>query len=132
MAEEKKAKSKLETSPYSPEFLEEMRQTLLQMKKELLRDVSKSVRSESDHLKYDVGDFYDHASQDRERELALTLSDRERERLFLINDALRRIDEGTYGICEVTGEKIGEERLRALPFTKLSVEAQEELEKSGY
>jgi DnaK suppressor protein len=132
MAEEKKAKPKPESSPYSPEFLEEMRQILLQMKRELLRDVSKSVKAESDHLKYDVGDFYDHASQDRERELALTLSDRERERLFLINDALRRIDEGTYGICEVTGEKIGEERLRALPFTKLSVEAQEELEKSGY
>ena len=47
----------------------------------------------------------------------------------MIDGALKRIEEGTYGICEVTGEKIGEERLRALPFTTLSVEAQEEIER---
>jgi len=115
---------------YSPEFLEEMKSKLLEMRRELLREVSRAVKEEYDHSRHDVGDFYDHASQNRERELALTLSDREREKLFLINDALKRIEEGTYGYCEITGEKIGEERLRALPFTKLSVEAQEELERS--
>jgi len=41
------------------------------------------------------------------------------------------VGEGSYGICEITGEKIGEDRLRALPFTMLSVEAQEEIEKEG-
>ncbi len=136
MAKENKSKTKSEkatssSDEYSPEFLEEMKNMLLEMRRELLRGVSKSVKEEFDHLKYDVGDFYDHASQDRERELALMLTDRERDRLFQIDDALRRIEEGTYGFCEVTGEKIGEDRLRALPFTKLSVEAQEELEKSS-
>ena len=116
---------------YPAAFLKEMQQMLLEMRKELLEDVSRSVKEESNHLRFDVGDFYDHASEDRQRELALTLSNRERDKLLLIDQALKRIDEGTYGICEVTGEKIGEERLRVLPFTTLSVEAQEEIERGG-
>ena len=127
-----KARSrKKELGPYEyPKgFLNEMQDMLLTMRKELLEDVSRSVKEESNHLRFDVGDFYDHASEDRQRELALTLSNRERDKLLLIDQALKRIEEGTYGICEVTGEKIGEERLRALPFTTLSVEAQEEIER---
>jgi len=116
---------------YSKEFLKEMKQMLLKMREELLEDVTRSVKEESNHLRFDVGDFYDHASEDRQRELALTLSNRERDKLTLIEQALKRVGEGSYGICEITGEKIGEERLRALPFTMLSVEAQEEIEKEG-
>ena len=116
---------------YSKEFLKEMKRMLLKMREELLEDVTRSVKEESNHLRFDVGDFYDHASEDRQRELALTLSNRERDKLTLIEQALKRVGEGSYGICEITGEKIGEERLRALPFTMLSVEAQEEIEKGG-
>ena len=116
---------------YSKQFLKEMQEMLLKMREELLEDVTRSVKEESNHLRFDVGDFYDHASEDRQRELALTLSNRERDKLMLIEQALKRVEEGTYGICEVTGEKIGEERLRALPFTMLSVEAQEEIERGG-
>lgn len=117
------------SSKYPVKFLREMKEMLLQMRKELLKDVTRSMKEESNHLRFDVGDFYDHASEDRQRELALTLSNRERDKLMHIEQALKRIEEGTYGMCEVTGEKIGEERLRALPFTTLSVEAQEELER---
>ncbi len=116
---------------YSKAFLNEMKKMLLNMREELLEDVTRAVKEESNHLRFDVGDFYDHASEDRQRELALTLSNRERDKLMLIEQALKRVEEGTYGICEVTGEKIGEERLRVLPFTILSVEAQEEIEKGG-
>lgn len=116
---------------YDPDFLEEMKTMLLDMRKALLKDVSRAAKEESNHLRFDVGDFYDHASEDRQRELALTLSNREREKLVLIDEALKRIDDGSYGICQVTGEKIGEERLRAMPFTKLSIEAQEEMERGG-
>ena len=127
-----KPKRKSNPNRYNVSFLREMKEMLLQMRKELLKDVAKSIKEESDHLRFNVGDFYDHASQDRQRELALTLSNREREKLVLIDGALKRIEEGTYGFCEVTGEKIGEERLRALPFTKLSIEAQEEMERGLY
>lgn len=125
-------KTKVDPNKYQPSFLEEMKEMLLQMRKELLKDVLRSVKEESNHLRFDVGDFYDHASEDRQRELALTLSNRERNKLVHIDAALKRIDDGTYGFCEVTGEKIGEERLRALPFTTLSIEAQEEMERGVY
>lgn len=130
----KTARSKKKVGPdeYDPSFLEEMKENLAQMRKELLKDVLRSVKEESDHLRFDVGDFYDHASEDRQRELALTLSNRERNKLVHIDAALKRIDEGTYGFCEVTGEKIGEERLRAMPFTTLSIEAQEEMERGVF
>lgn len=125
----KRRRKKLGPNEYNPKFLKEMKENLLEMRKELLKEVTRSMKEESDHLRFDVGDFYDHASEDRQRELALTLSNREREKLLQIDQALKRIEEGSYGICEVTDEKIGEERLRALPFTTLSVEAQEEIER---
>lgn len=128
-----KAKSR-RTNPkkYTKRFLAQMTAMLKEMREELLEDVTRSMREESDHLRFNVGDFYDHASEDRQRELALTLSNRERSKLHQIDDALKRIENGEYGFCEVTGEKIGEERLIAMPFTKLSVEAQEEIERGDY
>ena len=117
---------------YTKKFLNQMTVMLKEMRKELLEDVTRSMKEESDHLRFNVGDFYDHASEDRQRELALTLSNRERSKLHQIDDALKRIESGEYGFCEVTGEKIGEERLVALPFTKLSIEAQEEIERGDY
>ena len=87
------------------------------------------MRAESDHLKHDIGDFYDHASSDRDRELALMLADREREKLTYVDDALKRIDLGTYGICESCDEEIDKDRLLAMPFTKLCLSCQEDLER---
>lgn len=128
-----KAKSR-RTNPrkYTKKFLNQMTAMLKEMREELLKDVTRSIKEESDHLRFNVGDFYDHASEDRQRELALTLSNRERSKLHQIDDALKRIENGEYGFCEVTGEKIGEERLMVMPFTKLSVEAQEEIERGDY
>ena len=123
---------KTNTRKYTKKFLSRMTKMLSEMRRELLKDVVRSVKEESDHLRFNVGDFYDHASEDRQRELALTLSNRERSKLQQIDDALKRIESGEYGFCEVTGEKIGEERLMAMPFTKLSVEAQEEIERENY
>jgi len=111
------------------DWRDEIRLMLLQMRKELLQDVSQSMRAESDHLKFDIGDFYDHASTDRDRELALMLADREREKLTLVDDALKRIENGTYGICESCEEEIDKERLAAMPFTKLCLSCQEDLER---
>ena len=66
--------------------------------------------------------MYDIASAERDRELSLILGDRERERLASIQDALARLEDATYGMCEECGEPIGEERLKILPFTKVCVE----------
>ena len=106
----------------------EIYEKLLQMRKELVQGISQSIKAESNYLSFDVGDFYDYASGDRERELAHTLTDRERERLLQVEDALRRIEEGSYGICDICGIDIQEGRLLALPFTKYCFACQEDLE----
>ncbi len=115
--------------PDKSSWKDEMRDMLLQMRRELLEDVSQTVKAESDYLRFDVGDFYDHASSDRDRELSLTLTDRERDKLRLIDEALRKIEDGSYGICESCGDEIGEDRLRAMPLAKLCLSCKIDLER---
>lgn len=129
MATAKKATKKKTVKKTKTKWRDEIKALLLQMRKELLQEVSQSMRAESDHLKHDIGDFYDHASSDRDRELALMLADREREKLTYVDDALKRIDLGTYGICESCDEEIDKDRLLAMPFTKLCLSCQEDLER---
>ncbi len=129
MATAKKVTKKKSTKKPRKTWRDDIKEMLLQMRKELLQDVSQSMRAESDHLKHDIGDFYDHASSDRDRELALMLADREREKLTFVDDALKRIEQGTYGICESCEEDIDKERLMAMPFTKLCLSCQEDLER---
>ncbi len=108
----------------------EMREILLNMRKSLLGEIRDNVKEESDYLKAPAtGDIYDLASSERERELALLLGDRDREKLAEIDEALRRIEDGSYGYCEECGEKIGIGRLKAMPFTQLCVECKSKLEK---
>ncbi|HSC34090.1 MAG: TraR/DksA C4-type zinc finger protein [Candidatus Dadabacteria bacterium] len=130
MAKSKKAppKKKVTRKP-KKDWRDDVKKMLLQMRKELLLEVTQTMRAESDHLKFDIGDFYDHASTDRDRELALMLADREREKLTHVDDALKRIESGTYGICESCEEEIDRERLAAMPFTKLCLSCQEDLER---
>lgn len=105
-----------------PPFKKEMTQKLLDAKARILQEVSQKIKSESNLLKFEIGDIYDAASNERERELSLMLGDREREKLSEVEDALERIRAGTYGGCEECGEPIAEDRLRVLPFTRLCVE----------
>ncbi len=118
------------TKQATPDAMSEMRAILLNMRKSLLGEIRDNVKEESDYLKAPVtGDIYDLASSERERELALLLGDRDREKLAEIDEALRRIEEGSYGSCEECGEKIGIGRLKAMPFTQLCVECKSKLEK---
>jgi DnaK suppressor protein len=110
----------------SAKFKREIKKILTNMKEEILEDITKIIKSESDHLKYDVGDFYDSASNDRERDLLLSLNQRDRQKLIMIEDAIKRIDNGTYGKCPYGNEVIDEERLRAMPFTRYCVSCIEE------
>jgi DnaK suppressor protein len=110
---------------------EEIRELLLKMRKELIGEVKEKTRSESeaDH-KDDVGDIYDLATNERDRELNLLMSDREREKINEIDDALVRIDDGTYGTCEECGTDIPKKRLIIMPFARLCVVCKAELEKT--
>ncbi len=118
------------TKQATPGAMSEMRVILLNMRKALLGEIRDNVKEESDYLKVPAtGDIYDLASSERERELALLLGDRDREKLAEIDEALRRIEDGSYGYCEECGEKIGIGRLTAMPFTQLCVECKSKLEK---
>src|SRR5213075_109654 len=79
----------------------------------------------SDVCSSDLADIADRATSETERALELRARDRQRKLIAKIDAALVRLNEGTYGYCEETGEPIGLKRLDARPIATLSVEAQE-------
>jgi DnaK suppressor protein len=104
------------------------KQKLLEWRDELLAESSETIR----HLQEDTSaqpDIADRASAETDRAIELRTRDRERKLISKIDEALRRIDEGTYGYCEETGEPIGVKRLEARPIATLSLEAQERHER---
>lgn len=110
-------------------MLQEIKEKLLEMRKQILNEIAEIVKQEADPGKSDIGDIFDLAGTERDRELGLLLSNREREKLQAIDDALKRIEEGIYGICEECEKKIRLERLRVMPFARYCVECQSKIEK---
>ena len=107
--------------------LEHFRNLLLAWKRELMEEVDRTML----HMKDDAANFpdpNDRATQESEFGLELRTRDRERKLLKKIDSALSRIDDGSYGYCEETGEQIGLRRLEARPVATLCVEAQERRE----
>jgi DnaK suppressor protein len=112
------------------EKLEEMRGILLKIKETTLAEIQKSVRTGTQTTEGEPsGDIYDQASSERDRELDLLLGDREREKLRSIDEALDRIDDGEYGVCEECEEDIPLGRLKVLPFARYCVRCKADIEK---
>jgi DnaK suppressor protein len=103
---------------------------LLAMRKSLLEEITDGMKEGADETKKDIGDLYDLASSERERELNLILGHRDREKLAQIDEALSRITEGTYGVCEECGGKIGAERMKVMPFARMCIDCKAELERT--
>jgi len=103
------------------------RQRLLDLKRELLEN----VRDTSEHLRETeaASDPSDRATQEEEQAIERRTRDRERKLLKKIEEALVRIDDGTYGFCSESGEPIGVRRLLARPTATLTIEAQERRER---
>lgn len=112
-------------------FLERARENLLEMKTKLLGEIDSELRAEREGNKDEGMDTYDLASEERDREINFILSDRERVKLQQIDDALERLDDGTYGVCESCGLEIAEERLTAMPFTRLCRDCQQDQEREA-
>jgi DnaK suppressor protein len=103
------------------------RKKLLDWKEEILRssrDTLENLQESEQHP-----DLTDRASSETDRAIELRARDRQRKLIAKIDAALQRIEDGTYGYCEETGEPIGIKRLDARPVATLSVEAQERHEK---
>ena len=112
----------------SPQQTEHFKNILFSWKKMLMTEAEKTM----DHMKQDsskLSDPIDAATQEEEFRLELRTRDRERKLISKIDQALSRIDDGSYGYCEDTGEPIGIKRLEARPIATLSIEAQERHEK---
>ncbi|MEM7169536.1 MAG: RNA polymerase-binding protein DksA [Pseudomonadota bacterium] len=112
----------------NPTMREYFRQKLLNWKDELRRESGETIQ----HLQQESlhePDIADRASLETDRSLELRTRDRERKLIAKIDDALRRIDEASYGYCEETGEPISLRRLEARPIATLSIESQERHER---
>jgi RNA polymerase-binding transcription factor len=104
------------------------RRKLLNWREEILRSTKETLQ----HLQDDSeqhADIADRATSETERALELRARDRQRKLIAKIDSALERIEDGTYGYCEETGEPISLKRLDARPIATLSVEAQERHER---
>ena len=112
----------------NPLQLEYFRQKLQRWRSELLAESTETLS----HLKEESlsePDFTDRASLETERGVVLRTRERERKLISKIDEALMRIEDGSYGYCEETDEPIGIRRLEARPIATLSVEAQERHER---
>ena len=125
----RKAYRPTESEPFmNKKQREYFRKKLLAWKEEIVRESRETLQ----HLQNGdahVPDLADRASTETERSLELRTRDRQRKLVAKIDEALERIDEGTYGYCEETGEPINLKRLDARPIATLSIEAQERHER---
>jgi DnaK suppressor protein len=101
---------------------------LLAWKEEILREARETLQHLQDENS-NHSDLADRASSETDRAIELRARDRQRKLIAKIDAALQRIDDGTYGYCEETGEPISLKRLDARPIATLSIEAQERHER---
>ncbi len=112
------------------EKLEYFRMLLSNKLEELLNEAGKAVSGMSESKEDNYPDPTDRASHETDRNFLLRVKDRERKLIAKVKEALKRIDEGTYGICEVCGEDISEKRLEARPVTTYCIECKKEEEEN--
>ena len=104
------------------------REKLLDWKKSILSESKDTIKGMKEETR-NMPDVADRASEETDRALELRTRDRQRKLISKIDAALRRIDDGSYGYCEESGEPISLKRLDARPIATLSVEAQERHER---
>jgi len=110
------------------EQLQHFREILNGWKRDLMEEVDRTVS----HMKDEAANFpdpNDRATQEEEFSLELRTRDRERKLIRKIDEALKRVEDGSYGYCLETGEEIGVKRLEARPVATLTIEAQERRER---
>jgi RNA polymerase-binding transcription factor DksA len=116
-------KVKAEWAKYHQRLLE-LRERLLAQMSGLARDSAEEMTSYSLHMADSGTDNFD-------RDFALSLLSSDQDAIYEIEEALKRIEKNTYGICELSGKSIPKSRLDAIPWTRFTVEAQNQLEREG-
>ena len=108
---------------------EYFRLKLISWKKNLLEDSSNTINNLQESENLNKPDMADRASLETDKSIELRARDRERKLISKIDSALKRIENGTYGFCEESGEPINVKRLDARPIATLSIEEQEKHER---
>jgi DnaK suppressor protein len=106
-----------------------IRKVLMGLREKLLAGISETISPAVLAAPSDIGDLVDQAGDERDRELSILLTDRDKEKLQAIDEALEKLTEGTYGICEDCGEKIGHGRIKVMPLAKFCVNCQAKIER---
>jgi DnaK suppressor protein len=113
----------------SDDIVTRLREQLLEKRRRILDLYAADVKAGQESHQEDTDDYVDRANSSYNRELMFSLSSAEREQLIEVDEALRRIDQGTFGYCMYSGKPIGLPRLEAIPWARYSVEYQELAEK---
>jgi DnaK suppressor protein len=129
VAKTQKAKTSSAEVPQDQGQFEALRHRLLEQRREMYDLYSQDVRAGQESADDGTEDIVDRANNHYNRELMFSLSDTERQRLLQIEDALRRMDEGTYGRCSNCGGPINPLRLEAVPWTRFCIDCQELVER---
>ena len=122
-ATEPGAKVKAEWQKYYRNLLD-LRERLLNQMSGLAKESAEEMAGYSLHMADSGTDNFD-------RDFALSLLSADQDAIYEIEEALKRIEKGTYGVCELTGKTIPRARLDAIPWTRFTVEAQAQLEREG-
>jgi DnaK suppressor protein len=133
MAEKSKKSKAGALNPAKPtrpeEKIKAARKALLDMREKLLAEGLGKSLPEDLARPSGIGDEGDRADTERAHEVSILLSARDKEKVLAIDEALEKVDEGTYGVCEECGDEIGAGRLKAMPLAKLCIPCQSRLEK---
>jgi len=108
--------------------LEKYRKKLLKAREELIKKIIADYNSSKSSEREIAQDIGDQALDTYSKEFLYSLSDADRKQLLMINEALNRIEEGSYGFCLRCGKKIAAKRLDVIPWAKYCIECQEKLE----
>ncbi|MCG2589594.1 TraR/DksA family transcriptional regulator [Rhodohalobacter sulfatireducens] len=129
MAASKESQNEERVSPYSDEELEYFKEIIIKKRDEAEQELTtlqnllrESMENASDESAYSFH-MADAGTDAQEREKTYMLFNRTKKFIRYLDDALRRIENKTYGVCKVTGKKIAKGRLEAVPHTQLSIEA---------
>jgi DnaK suppressor protein len=125
----KTASAPAQQAPQDQSQFEALRTRLLEQRREMYDLYNQDIRAGQESADDGTEDIVDRANNHYNRELMFSLSDGERQRLLQIEDALRRMDEGSYGRCSNCGGPINPKRLEAVPWTRFCIDCQELVER---
>lgn len=108
-----------------------LREALEEKRREALESYRRTQAANREGGEEGLLDLADRASESYRKEFLYSLTDAERNLLRMVEDALQRIEEGTYEKCQSCGEKIGDRRLKAIPWASLCIDCQEQQEAAG-